>query len=203
MQEWLVATRSEHKLREIREILGERSPLRLVAITDLGLEPSVEEDVIEAFPSFRENAIAKARYFSDLTGMPTLADDSGISVDALGGAPGVRSKRFSPDYASGGDVANNRHLLHVLSDVPLADRRAQYVCVAVGMRPDSEPVVAEGQCAGMILDTARGGGGFGYDPLFLVDGLDATFGELPASVKNQVSHRARAFLLLAKRLGVG
>jgi XTP/dITP diphosphohydrolase len=196
----LLATRSGDKVREIRAVFGDTS---LVSLAELAIEESAAESAIECFATFRENALAKARYFADLTGLPTLADDSGLVVDALDGAPGVRSKRFSDRPLAGTELdrANNRELLHRLTGVPPERRTARYVCAAACVAPAAHPLTAVGTCAGVILETPAGTAGFGYDPLFFLPVLGATFAEVPADVKNRQSHRARAFRALAAVLG--
>lgn len=189
----LIATRSAHKLEEIREILGEL-PIRLVGIEDLGLPESEEEDELEPFETFRANALSKARYFHHRSGVPTLADDSGLCVDALGGGPGVRTKRFAPDEWAqkwGRDAANNRWLLEQLHDVPEQHRGAHYRC-AIAIVDDLEHATFEGTVNGRIAGEPRGQGGFGYDPLFVLEGGVATYAELSADTKAATSHRARA-----------
>jgi XTP/dITP diphosphohydrolase len=159
------------------------------------------EEAIERFETFEENAAAKARYFFMASGgVPTVADDSGLAVDALGGAPGVRSKRWSnrPDLDGKAlDEANNRHLLAALRES--ADRRARYVCVAA-FADAGTTLAARGETAGKITTSARGSAGFGYDPYFLSHDLGCTFGEADPADKSRVSHRGRAFRALAKEL---
>ncbi|MEW5889259.1 MAG: RdgB/HAM1 family non-canonical purine NTP pyrophosphatase [Pseudomonadota bacterium] len=152
----------------------------------------------EPHPTFVENALAKARHASLLTGLPALSDDSGLCVDALGGAPGVQSARYAGEPKS--DERNNDKLLRELAGT--TDRRAHYYCVLVLVRRphDPQPLIAEGEWHGEILHERRGSGGFGYDPLFLVPELNLSAAELPASRKNAISHRAAAFLRLAERL---
>ncbi|HEU5209906.1 MAG TPA: non-canonical purine NTP pyrophosphatase [Longimicrobiales bacterium] len=201
----VIATRSRHKLEEVRAILGgslriHGETLELIDLATAGIQPAPEEDDVEAFETFRENALAKARYFAALTGLPTIADDSGIVVHALDGAPGVRSKRFSGRNDLSGhalDRANNALLLEKLEGVPEQQRAAHYVCAAalVGAWPGS--VTGVGTCSGRILHEPVGSGGFGYDPLFWVPELGRSFGELPAELKHGVSHRGRAFRALA------
>jgi XTP/dITP diphosphohydrolase len=191
----VVATRNPGKVREIHEMLAGLGGYEVVGLAELGIPQSPEEDAVEAFDTFEENALAKARYFARMTGALALADDSGICVDALGGAPGVRSRRFAAaDEARGErqDEANNRHLLALLADVPDAARMARYVCAAALAWPDGRELVRTGTCEGQILHGPRGTGGFGYDPLFYLEGEGMTFGELPAARKNVLSHRGLA-----------
>jgi len=202
----VVATRSGHKLHEIQVILGGIAELQLMDLNDLGVLPSPAEEEIEVFESFEENAIAKARYFFRVTGMPTVADDSGLVVDALGGAPGVRSKRFAPIPAEvtgeERDQENLEHLLRELGDVALVERMARYVCVAALMETDGgEGGVFRGVSEGLILGARRGRDGFGYDPVFFDPPSGKTFAELTPEEKNAVSHRGRAFRSLAMHLG--
>lgn len=202
----VLGTRNAHKAREIREILGPGADVDIVTADEAGLEPDPQEDAVEAFSTFRENAIAKARYFADRTGSPALADDSGLVVDALDGAPGVRTKRFAADVDAiepGEDFnhANNRLLLERLEGVPEEERSARFVCVAALAMPDGRARTFVGTCSGRITDAPRGGGGFGYDPVFLVPALDRTTAEMDPAEKNRFSHRGRAFRAVASRLG--
>lgn len=191
----LIATRNPDKLREIREILSGSAPLDMAGLVDLGISKHPGEEDLERFDSFEANALAKARYFSRRSGLWTLADDSGLCVDALGGAPGVHSKRFA---AAGGltdqklDRANNALLLERLQGRALSERSARYVCAVAWIGLDHREQVFTGTCEGVILPEARGEGGFGYDPLFFIPEEGATFGQLPARSKNRISHRARA-----------
>jgi len=189
----LVATRSRHKLREIEELLADL-PIRFLGPAELGLPERPEEDELEPFDTFGRNALSKARYFHARTGLPVMADDSGLCVDALGGAPGVRTKRFAPDdWAArwGRDEANNRWLLEQLREVPAEERGARYRC-AVALADDLEHEVVEGTVEGRIAEAPRGTGGFGYDPLFLLGEGDRTYAELPERVKRETSHRSQA-----------
>lgn len=175
--------------------------LELIDLSDAGLEPSDAEEEIEVFDTFAENARAKARYFRRLTDLPTIADDSGIAVDALGGAPGVRSKRFSPaGFDLSGeerDRENLEHLLRLLGDLPLARRTARYVCAAaLDTGEASEPRTFLGEAEGLILGRPRGRGGFGYDPIFFDQRSGKTFAELTPAEKDAVSHRGAAFRAL-------
>jgi XTP/dITP diphosphohydrolase len=198
----LLATRSADKAREIRQILAARTDLRLLSLEDAGVEPDDAEDDLEAFDTFAANALAKAAWFASRAGMPTLADDSGLVVHALGGEPGVRSKRFAGSSATGRalDHDNNRELLRRLADVETPRRTAHYVCAAALVDADGTARVALGSCDGRILHEPAGAGGFGYDPYFHVAAAGASFGQLDAAEKNRLSHRARAFRALAAAL---
>ena len=189
----LVATRSAHKLREIRGLLA-GVPIRLLGPADLGLPESEEEDDLEPFDTFARNALSKAKYFHRRSGLPVLADDSGLCVDALEGGPGVRTRRFAPaDRVArwGRDEANNRWLLERLEGVADGCRGAHYRC-AVALTDDLCHEVVEGIVCGRIAREPGGSGGFGYDPLFVPEGHDRTYAELPAAVKTATSHRAKA-----------
>lgn len=192
MRRVVLATRSAGKLRELRALLQDAG-FDPVALTDLGIADSAEEESIEIHDSFRENSAAKARYFYDRCGgLPVLADDSGLEVLALGGRPGVRSKRWSERTDLSGqalDDANNAKLMRELSTV--GDRSARYVCEAAWA--DAEGTrVARGEVVGRITHDARGANGFGYDPYFYSDELQKTFAEASLEEKARVSHRARA-----------
>jgi len=195
----LLATRSHGKLRELHGILAEAGFTGLT-LDEHGIQYSPEEEHIECFDTFEANALAKARYFRTLSGLPTMADDSGLSVTALGGAPGVWSKRYSGrDDLSGQalDDANNAKLLLELSGAD--DRSAKYSCAAAYVDENCEEV-AVGETHGRIIDKPRGTGGFGYDPYFLSAELHKTFGEASIVAKQEVSHRGRAFRSLAAAL---
>ena len=199
----LVATRNAGKVREIDEILAGYPEIQVVGLAALGLPVSPREDEIEAFDTFEENALAKARYFAGLTGYRTLADDSGICVDALGGAPGVRSRRFADRGDLRGpeqDRANNELLVQRLAGRAGDERGARYVCAAALAWPDGREAVFRGECVGVLLEAPRGSGGFGYDPLMYLPAEGATFGELAPERKNEVSHRGRAVRQAAEHL---
>jgi XTP/dITP diphosphohydrolase len=201
----LLASRSRDKVREITQILAPSFAGSIVTLDDVGIPASPEEDDIEAFHTFVENAHAKAAWFMALAGIPTLADDSGISVDALGGAPGVRSKRFSGRSDLGGpelDDANNERLLRELEGRSHEERAAHYTCAAVLHMPDGRRCATIGIRAGFILTEPRGSNGFGYDPLFLDPVTGLSFGETEPDAKNRTSHRARAFRALAANFPV-
>ncbi len=197
----LVATRSAHKLQELRKLVA-LPGVELISLDEAGVAEDPAEEALEVHETFAENARAKARHFHRLTGRPTIADDSGLCVDALDGAPGVRTKRFAPeDLAArhGRDKANNRFLLEQLRGVPEPERGARYRC-AIAYESGEASFVVEGVVEGRIASQPRGTGGFGYDPLFIVPASGRTFGELPAEVKARLSHRARAARALAERL---
>ncbi len=184
MLQLVVATKNPGKLREIREILGTDVSVRSLAdFPDIG-------DIVEDGRTFEANAVKKALTVASRTGHVSLADDSGLEVDALHGAPGVYSARFAGENAT--DEQNNRKLLRLLEGTSDAERTARFRCVIAIGAPDSAVRTAEGTADGLILCSPRGTGGFGYDPLFLVSGLCLTFAELPPEEKNRVSHRGKA-----------
>jgi XTP/dITP diphosphohydrolase len=198
----LIATRSGGKQPEIRRILADL-PYDIVFPDDIGLSERPEEARLEDAESFEGNAARKAEYFARLSRLPTAADDSGLEVFALGGKPGVRSKRFAlvEGPPAGRDEANNRELVHRLSGAPPEKRRARYRCVVAYVpEPGATPVTFEGTCTGAILPAPSGSGGFGYDPLFLSDDLGVSFGEADPAEKQRVSHRGRAFRKFADYL---
>lgn len=192
----VVATNNRGKLDELRHLLSDLN-VEVLSIQDVSRKPI---HVVEDGDTFEANAIKKAREIANATMMLTLADDSGLEVEALGGAPGVRSARFAGERAT--DAENNAALLAALDTLtaeeagtPGGDFRARFRCVLALVDPfvrDGEPFVVEGTCEGRITRTPRGSGGFGYDPLFLVEGIDRTMAELTEDEKNRLSHRARA-----------
>ncbi len=191
----VIASSNAGKLREIGEIIA---PLEIEALPQSVLGISEAQ---EPHDTFIENALAKARHASALSGLPALADDSGLCVDALGGAPGVHSARYAGEPRS--DERNNAKLLQALYEHQ--DRRAHYYCIIVFMRHarDPQPLIAQGFWHGEILRAPRGTGGFGYDPLFLDPGLGQTGAELAPAKKNFISHRAKALALLGEVLKHG
>ena len=194
MQKLVIASNNPGKLREISRILA---PLGFEAVPQSAFNvPEAEEPHV----TFIENCLTKARHAARLTGLPALADDSGICVDALGGAPGVYSARFAGEPKS--DQRNNEKLIAEL--VGQSNRRAHYYCVIVYLRhaDDPQPIIAEGSWHGEIIDTPRGDGGFGYDPYFWLPALGKTGAELDADVKNGISHRGVALRELVGRLGL-
>ncbi len=198
----LVATRSAGKLREARRLLN-GSGIDLMFPDDAGILPTPAEEILELGESFAANARAKAEYFARQSGLPTVAEDSGLEVFALGGEPGVRSKRWAGAEGTEAQVeaANNGYLLRRLSGAPEAKRRARYRCVLVLYRTQRGlPETFDGVCNGRILEAPRGTGGFGYDPLFFSDELGKSFGEATPEEKDRVSHRGRAFAQLRDAL---
>lgn len=192
MQKLVIASGNAGKLREIQHLL---EPLGIAAVPQSEFAvPEAEEPHV----TFIENALAKARHASRLTGLPALADDSGICVDALDGAPGVFSARYAGEPKS--DLRNNDKLLQALQGIE--DRHAHYYCVMVLVRhaDDPQPLIAEGVWQGEILATPRGNGGFGYDPIFLDSKTEKTGAELPMDIKNRISHRGQALAKLRHQL---
>lgn len=199
----VAATRSQHKLDEIRRILGKDPGLRILSLDEAGIPFSPEEEKIEVFDTFEENAKAKAAYFNSLCGAATIADDSGLEVDLLDGAPGVRSKRFAPAPSLTGkerDRANNEHLVGLLASHKPRRRTGCFVCVAVLHFGMGEPLVFRGEAPGTIVLEPKGEGGFGYDPHFLDAEADRTFAELDPEEKDARSHRGQAFRALGSHL---
>jgi XTP/dITP diphosphohydrolase len=188
----VLASNNAGKLREFRRLL-EPLGYGVIPQAELGVAPADEPHV-----TFIENALAKARHASAHTGLPALADDSGICVDALGGAPGVHSARYAGEPAS--DARNNAALVAALAGV--ADRRAHYYCVLVLVRraEDPQPIFAEGIWHGTVIDAPRGSGGFGYDPHFVDAQSGLTGAELALARKNEISHRGKAMRSLIARL---
>ncbi|HJP37639.1 MAG TPA: RdgB/HAM1 family non-canonical purine NTP pyrophosphatase [Gammaproteobacteria bacterium] len=192
----ILATGNPGKLRELQKLLGER--FELVPQAELNISP-----IEETGRTFVQNALLKARHASSESGLPAIADDSGLEVDALGGAPGIRSARYAGSDAT--DEENNHKLLAELGACPEIDRTARFRSSMVYVRApdDPEPFVAEGVWEGRILDSPRGTGGFGYDPLFLDESAGLTGGELGADDKNRRSHRGQAARRLSAMLVTG
>ncbi|NOZ07126.1 MAG: XTP/dITP diphosphatase [Chloroflexi bacterium] len=196
----LIATHNQGKIREYKHLLA-GIPFRLVGLDEVG----IFHDVEETGDTFSENAILKAQAYSRESGLLTLADDSGLEVDALLGEPGVRSSRYAGPGA--GDPERIAFLLQKLAQAESPVRTARFRCVIAIAQPAGETVTAEGTCEGVIADTPRGSGGFGYDPIFYLPDQGCTMAELSSEAKNQISHRARAvhrardLLLAADRAG--
>lgn len=190
----VIASGNPGKLRELHALLSGRG-LQVVPQSDYDVSPPEETGL-----TFVENALIKARHAARVTGLPALADDSGIEVDALNGAPGIYSARYAGPDAD--DETNNRKLLQGLNGVPLEKRTARYQCLIVFMRHDRDPtpLICQGSWEGVITESPRGAGGFGYDPLFWLPEKNCTAAELPADEKNRISHRALALRELLLRL---
>lgn len=206
----LIATRNRGKLVEIREFLADL-PLAVIGFEEAERELAgaagrtgttggspIFPEVEEVGATYAENALIKARAAVRISGLAVIADDSGLEVDALGGAPGVHSARFAGPEAN--DKDNNRLLLARLAGIPEAERGARFVCTAALVLPDGREVVTEGVVEGRITDAPRGPRGFGYDPLFFYEPFGITFGQAEADAKNRVSHRARAFRAMAREV---
>jgi XTP/dITP diphosphohydrolase len=192
------ATSNPHKLTELEAILapilGEDAVSGLIApMSDFAVDSPIEDGA-----TFTQNALIKARALCEATGLPAVADDSGLAVDIMGGAPGIFSARWSGRH--GDDAANLDLLLDQLRDVPDALRGAEFVAAAVLVRPDGREFTEEGRVRGRLLGERRGGGGFGYDPVFVPEGSTRTTAEMPSEQKNRISHRGIAFRALAPRI---
>ena len=181
----LIASRNKHKVREIRAILDDLK-LDIISAADVPGLPEIVEDA----PTIRDNAIKKATQTALMAKRLTMADDTGLEVDALNGEPGVRSARFASDNATYHE--NNRKLMQLLEGVPLEKRSARFRSVIALADEKGLIEVVEGICNGVIIEDERGGNGFGYDPLFIADGQVKTFAEIPEESKNRISHRAKA-----------
>ena len=190
----VLATRNQKKTEEIRRILAGTGVL-LQNLSDFPDCPEVVEDGV----TFQENAAKKAWAVAQFTGLPALADDSGLVVDCLGGAPGVWSARYAGEDAS--DADNMHKLLEAVRDHPPSARTAHFACVMTLAYPDGRLHHFYGRIAGRIVDTPRGSNGFGYDPVFVPETLDRTFAELPGEQKDVISHRGRALAAFASTLG--
>ena len=189
---FIIATKNKKKLAELSRILA---PLGIEAVAENELDFLLPE-VEETGSTFEENAMLKAVSAMNATGMPAIADDSGLCVSALGGAPGVYSARYAGENAI--DLENNNKLLLEMKDVPKEKRQAKFVCAICVVFPTGEKITARGECHGEIGFSQMGQGGFGYDPLFLVDGI--CFGELSPEKKDTLSHRGQAVCTLAEKL---
>ena len=190
----IAATENKYKIEEIQAITGEFG-MEVISRAEAGV-PDIE--IEEDGDTFEENSEKKAREIMELCGEITIADDSGLMVDALGGAPGVISARFAGE--DGNDLKNNEKLLSLLSNVAPENRTARFVSVITMIYPDGKKIVARGECEGHIIYKPRGSNGFGYDPLFIPNGYDQTFAELSGAEKNHISHRAIALQRLRMKL---
>jgi len=191
INEVVLATGNKGKAKEFSKLL-EGVFGNVISLSDIGSPPEVVEDGL----TFRDNALKKARTIAQYSGKLTLADDSGLVVDALNGRPGVYSARYSGEGAT--DKTNIEKLLAELGDNP--DRKARFVCVLALVDPNGEELVIEGFCEGVILDKPRGEGGFGYDPVFYLPDREKTMAEVDPEIKNRISHRAKACELLTQYL---
>lgn len=187
--QFVIASHNKKKITEMSDILSGLG-IEIVALPEGAPEPE------ENGTTFAENACIKARAAFEFTGLPAIADDSGLAVDALGGAPGV----FSARYCEGTDKDRNAFLLKNMENVPDGERTGRFVCAICCVLDKDREIVVEGACDGIILREERGEGGFGYDPLFFVEQFGCTFGEVPAESKHTISHRGRALRKLEQKL---
>ncbi len=195
--ELILASRNKKKIREMETILANHFPnVCVLSLDDVGYEGDIEENGA----TYEENALTKARTAVEAGGhrYPAIADDSGLSVDALNGAPGVYSARYAGGH--GDDAANNALLLKNLADTPAEERTARFVCCIALVYPDGREITVRGETEGLIIDDARGDGGFGYDPYFYYPPFDKTFSEMTAEEKNTISHRGKAIARVAEIL---
>ncbi|EOD01751.1 XTP/dITP diphosphatase [Caldisalinibacter kiritimatiensis] len=190
----VVSTGNKHKIEEIKDILMEL-PINVLSKNDVGLESL---DVVEDGETLEENALKKASEISKRVNKIVIADDTGLFVDKLGGRPGVYSSRYAGEEATFED--NNKKLLKELENVPMEERTAKFMTVIAIVMPDGAYDTVIGECKGKIAFTPKGNGGFGYDPLFIVDGYDKTFAELGNDLKNKISHRAKALNKLREKI---
>lgn len=193
MDKIIVATKNKGKIAEIKKVLS-KLPFDVVSMGDMGINIDVEEDGT----TFEENSIKKASEISKITNSIVMADDSGIEVDYLNGAPGIYSARFGGPEASDDD--RNIKLLEMLKEVPFEKRTARFVCAIAVVFPNGRSFVMRGTCEGFVDFECKGKNGFGYDPLFFVQEYGKTMGELDAEIKNKISHRAKALALMEARM---
>lgn len=190
----VAATQNRHKIEEIGAIAGEFG-MSVISRDEAGV-PKV--DIVEDGSTFEENSYKKAYEIMKLCGETTIADDSGLEVDCLNGAPGVYSARFAG--VDGDDKANNRKLVELIKEVPYEERTGRFVSVITMVFPDGSSISARGEVEGHLLTEEQGAGGFGYDPLFVPKGYDISFGLIPPEEKNRISHRANALKILREKL---
>lgn len=194
MVELVIATRNQGKIAEVQRLLNEHAPnIKLRSVGEFDLP-----DVEETGESFEENALLKAMTIARATGLPALADDSGIAIDALGGAPGVYSARWSGTH--GDDAANNKKVLTELSQVPASERGAQFVCVIALALPDGRNLTVRGEVKGSVRTEPAGEFGFGYDPIFQPDGYSITTAQMSPVEKDAISHRGKALREIAPKI---
>ncbi len=185
MKTFVLASKNQHKADEIKKILG--ADFEVITQTDAGVG---DIDIIEDGATFEENAIKKAETIMRITGKPTIADDSGLCVDYLGGAPGLYTARYAGENAT--DEDNINKLLSAMEGADMTQRDAKFVCVIALCSPNTDPVTFRGECAGKISFSPIGNAGFGYDPVFYIPRYDATMGQLEPHIKNAISHRSDA-----------
>ena len=190
----IAATQNKHKIKEI-EAITKKFGMEIVSRDEAGIE---NVEVVEDGTTFEENSYKKAYEIMKLCGEVTIADDSGIVVDCIGGAPGVYSARFAG--VDGDDKANNRKLMEMIKDFPFEERTARFVSVITMVYPDGDTIVARGEVEGHVIPEEIGENGFGYDPMFIPLGYDITFGQFEPEEKNKISHRANALVSLQKQL---
>ena len=194
MSRIIAATQNQHKIREI-EAITKKFGMEIVSRDEAGIE---DVEIVEDGTTFEENSYKKAYEIMKLCGEVTIADDSGIVVDCIGGAPGVYSARFAG--VDGDDKANNRKLMEMIKDFPFEERTARFVSVITMVYPDGDTIVARGEVEGHVIPEEIGENGFGYDPMFIPLGYDITFGQFDPEEKNKISHRANALISLQKQL---
>jgi XTP/dITP diphosphohydrolase len=182
----VIATKNINKIKEIKDKFSDFPDLAIISLLDFNNLP----DVIEDGFTFEENALKKAREYSAFTGLPVLSDDSGLEIDALSGAPGVRSARYAGENA--GDEENNDLVLRQMSNLPEDKRNARFICVIAIKLPDQKEYLSKGICEGRIIKSRKGSNGFGYDPLFFIPDIGKTMAQLTVAEKNKISHRALA-----------
>ena len=193
MKKFIVATKNKGKLKEIQEILS-KFPFKVLSMSDEGIEIDIEE----YGTTFEENALIKAREVHNMTGEIVMADDSGLEVDYLNGAPGVYSARFAGEQAS--DEEKNNKLLELLKDVPYEDRKARFVCAIAVVLSNGEEFIVKGICEGYIGFKPEGKNGFGYDPLFFMPEFNITTAQMEPDKKHEISHRGKALRLMVEEL---
>lgn len=193
MERLIVATKNKGKIVEIKQVLS-GLPLEVISMNEAGIDIDVVEDGV----TFEENSLKKALEINKVSKSMVLADDSGLEVDFLDGAPGIYSARFGGPEAS--DADRNKKLLEMLKDVPFEKRTARFVCAIAVVFPDGRHFVVRGACEGFVDFECKGSNGFGYDPLFFVQQFDKTMAEIDADLKNKMSHRAKALALMQEKL---
>ncbi|MDI6619610.1 MAG: XTP/dITP diphosphatase [Clostridiales bacterium] len=195
MNTLLIATKNQGKVKEIKEILWDL-PYLIKSLEEL----KIDVDVMEDGDTYEENALKKAEVALKISGIPTMADDSGLEIDALGGAPGIYSARFAGVH--GDSLKNNNKVLELMKDIPYDKRSAKFVAAVVLLYPDGRKIVTRGEIDGYIANEPAGENGFGYDPLFYVPEYNKTFAELGENIKNKISHRGKALRALKEKLKI-